>query len=146
MATSSFNVSCGAACATTRVRWAGSSAARSNVPWLPPIRTAPIESDGRGGYRWNPDVYRALKWLFETAIGGVAAQTVPQVASGVTAAQEELVNAITYAQQVATYAEGVAARTDATVEVVTNNGLTGTTSIPPSPEPPPRYSGGNVVA
>lgn len=142
MATSSFNVSCGAACATGRVAWAGNSAVRSKVPWLPPQRVKPVDKDGN----WNPDVYRALKWLFETAIGGVTAQTVPQVATGVTAAQSELVSAITYAQQVATYAEGVAATAVATAEVVTNNGLSGSTSIPPSPEPPPRYTSGSSVA
>lgn len=130
--------------AGTSPPWAGRAAPRARVPWLPPIHVAPVLSDGKGGYRWNPDVYRALQWVFEEALGGINAPTLPQISTTVTQTQTEVVATQTYARQVDAYAQGVAATATATAQVAQNNSLTGAGSIPSAPEPPPP-PGGHAV-
>lgn len=136
MAVSSFSVSAGASCATGRVSWGGGQAARDKVPWLPPMRVAPVLSDGRGGWRWNPDVYRALQWLFEEYIGGINAPTASAISTTITQTQADVADTIAYAAAVSNYAQGIAATSSATAEVTQNAGLSGSGSIPEPPEPP----------
>lgn len=124
--------------------WAGRATRATKVPWLPPIHVSPVLPDGKGGYRWNPDVYRALKWVFEDALGGINAPTLPQVSTTVSQTQAEVVATVTYTAAVAAYAQGVSATAEATAQVAQNNSLTGATSIPEVPEPP-APPGGSAV-
>lgn len=116
--------------------WAGRAANRSRVPWLPPIHVSPVLPDGKNGWRWNPDVYRAIQWVFEEALGGINAPTLPQISTAITQTQTEVVSTATYAQNVAAYAQGIAATATATAEVAQSNGLVGAGSIPTTPAAP----------
>ena len=122
----------GLASSTGRVAWAGSASALSKVPWLPPAHVKPIMPDGS----WNPQVYRALKYLFDDVIGGISAPTLPQVRQDVSNTQTQVQDTTNYAMQVSQYAQGVAATAQATAAVAEDNGLSGSESIPPSPPPP----------
>jgi hypothetical protein len=127
--------------AGTSPAWAGRASNRTRVPWLPPIHVAPVLSDGKGGYRWNPDVYKALQWVFEEALGGINAPTLPEVRTTVTQTQTEVIATQSYATAVGAYAQGVAATATATAQVAQSNSLAGATSIPDAPEPPERFPG-----
>ena len=59
-----------------RVPWAGSNAKPREVNWLPKANT-PISLDGK---TMNPVWYRAFHEIFENRLGGINAETVPQVA------------------------------------------------------------------
>lgn len=128
----------GAASAASRVAWGGNRKARSQADWLPPEHVSPVVPDGRGGFRWNADVYRALKYLFDTVAGGINGKSLPETLKELQVTQAELVATTNYAGKVASYAQGIAAQSVATVSVVQNNSLSGATSIPPAPEPPTR--------
>jgi len=59
-----------------RVPWIGSVAKPKDVNWLPKANT-PISLDGK---TMNPVWYRAFHEVFENRLGGINAESVPQVA------------------------------------------------------------------
>lgn len=124
--------------APSPVSWSGSSSALSRVPWIPKAGTPflMVDNQGRMLNQVNPAWDRCLRWLFEDAIGGINAPTLPQVRATVTATQAQVVQTTTYAEQIGTYAAGIGSVAQATAEVAQSNGLTGAESIPETPERP----------
>lgn len=127
------------------VPWGGSNARRSQVPWIPKAGTPwlAVDANGRMTNQVNPAWDRSLRWLFEQFAGGINGQTIPDLLRQILQTQAEVVNVANYTEQVANYAAGIAATTDATVQVTQDAGLSGSASIPPTPEPPERPSGGS---
>lgn len=133
MATTSFTVSAGAACATGNVAWGvGSGALKRNVPWLPGVQVKPVRPDGS----WNPDVWRALNYLFENVIGGINAPTIAEVTTTVTQTQMQVLTVQSTANAAINYAAGIAATVDATTQVTQDAALPGSESIPATPDRP----------
>lgn len=126
----------GVGVAATRVTWAGSAARRESVDWLP--RADEMWFDARTG-RPTRRFYQFMREVAENRLGGPQGQTVPQVATSVASTQTAVVEAVSFAQQVGQYAQGVAATVQATVEVAQTEGLAGAESIPETPSTPPTY-------
>lgn len=117
------------------VSWAGSTSVLSKVPWLPPYHVKPVRPDGN----WDPQVYKALRWLFEEAIGGINAPTLPQVRQDVVATQAQATATSNYATQVGSFAAGIGSSVSALTEVVQSNSLTGAESVPDVPDAPAAF-------
>lgn len=130
----------GATSAASQVAWAGNTAPKSQVPFLPPIHVDPVLPNGKGGWRWNPDVYRSLRWLYDQFVGGPNGRTVPEVLAELLATQTQLEATTNYAVEVAGYAAAVGDQVSAVVEVTQSNSLSGAAAIPDDPEPPSRYA------
>lgn len=125
------------------VPWGGSPSLLDGVPWIPKAGTPFLLADGR---TLAPVWDRCLRWLFETAIGGIRAPTPAQIHDTVAAVKQQAVETASYAEQVVGYVQGVAATATATAEVAQSNNLAGASSIPPPPDPPERpRSGGSAL-
>lgn len=137
MASSTGSIVVGALVAASSPAWAGRSAPRAKVDWIPPAHVPPLMPNGK----WNPVWYRFFHEIAEIRLGGVQGSTVAQIETSVSQTQTEVAATTTYAQSVATYAQGIAATATATAEVAQNNSLSGAGSIPSPPEPPPPPGG-----
>lgn len=135
----------GVASAASRVAWAGATGAKKNADWLPPQHIPPVVPDGKGGWRWNPVVYKAISYLFEQVVGGINGKTLPEAIRELQQTQAELVATTNYAEQVGTYAQSVATTVQAVTQVAQSNGLTGAESVPEPAEPPSRAVAGTQV-
>lgn len=142
----------GIASAASPVAWAGTTAARSQVPWLPPMHVDPVRyvAPARAGdkprLQWNPDVYRFLQYLAEQVAGGINGKTLPETLRELVRTQAEVVATTNYTAQVGQYAQSVAVQAAATVQVAKDNGLAGADAIPPASDPPERrYGSGEVI-
>lgn len=125
--------------------WNTSNPRRSSKPHLPPPHVSPVLPDGKGGWRWNPEVYKAIQWVFNEALGGLDGPTLPQVVATVTQTQAQVVSTTNYVDQSVQYTRAAVASQAATAQVVQNAGLPGADTIPPTPDPPSRPSGTTEV-
>lgn len=124
----------GFAVAATPVSWAGNEASRDVADWLPRIDEPVFDArTNRFTPRWH-NFFRTLG----DRLGGVQGQSVPQIVQAVTETQVQVASQVAYTNELATYTEGVAATASATAEVAQTNSLSGSTSIPIPPDPPPR--------
>jgi uncharacterized protein (DUF2252 family) len=114
------------------VPWNTSNARRSKVPWLPAAHVPVVQSNGL----MHPAWYRAMVELFEHRMGGVQGQSVAQVATTVTQTQQQVVAATNKVVETIAYARSVDARASALKQVASDNGLSGTDSVPPPSNPP----------
>lgn len=131
--TTSFKISAGAACKVRSPSWDdGSTAPKRKVPWLPNVQVKPVRPDGS----WNPDVWRALNYLFNEVLGGINAPTIAEVTQTVTTTQAQVVATQANAENAMNYAAGIAAAVTATAEVTQSAGLPGSGSIPAVPSKP----------
>lgn len=122
----------GVGSAASQVAWAGKRAQPRHKDWLPPMRVKPVREDGS----WNPDVYRALQWLFEQFAGGINGRTVVEVVTELQQTQAEVVATASYAQAVGQYAQSVGQTAQAVVQVAQNANLGGADNVPETSEPP----------
>jgi hypothetical protein len=65
----------GVASATARVKWGGSEERRDRVSWLPPASVPIVDGSGRV----NPAWYKFFVEIANRRLGGIDAQTLPQV-------------------------------------------------------------------
>jgi len=117
-----------------RVPWAGSNAKPREVNWLPKANT-PISLDGK---TMNPVWYRAFHEIFENRLGGINAETVPQVA-----VKQDQVNAYLVDVQSGVTSMGVQVSTITDVvniqtEVAQTNNLAGANQVPIVPRYNPK--------
>lgn len=119
--------------------WAGRATRNRSKNWM--LRADEAWIDPKTG-RPTPRLFQLLHEICENRLGGVDGQTIPAVATSVAQTQTEVIATVAYTQNVASYAQGIAATATATAEVAQSNSLTGAGSIPPTPEPPARYSDG----
>lgn len=85
----------------------------------------PVEIDAQAWYRF-------FLTVAEIKLGGIAGATIPDVATTVTQTQEQAATASTQTAQLAQVTEANAQATAALREVAINNGLSGSTQIPPA--------------
>ena len=117
-----------------RVPWVGSPAKPREVNWLPKANT-PISLDGK---TMNPAWYRAFHEIFENRLGGINAETVPQVA-----VKQDQVNAYLVDVQSGVTSMGVQVSTITDVvniqtEVAQTNNLAGSNQVPIVPRYNPK--------
>lgn len=112
------------------------SVRRSRVDWLPRADEQWIDpKTGRPTRRF----YQFLREVAENRLGGVVGQTVPQVATAVSATSAVAATVGVFATQVRDYAVQVNESAEATRTVSVDNGLTGAGDIPPGPSAFPTY-------
>lgn len=102
------------------VLWGGTTAAKKNVNWMPPATVAVLDAKGNMARPW----YLFFKEIAETRLGGIDAETVPQVI-----AKQDLTN--TYVTDAQTNLVSLVAQTNAITDVVnTQTQVTQAASLP----------------
>lgn len=129
MATATCSTKAGPLVAAGRVAWAGTSALRSRVNWLP-AANVPLSLDGK---LINPVWYRALQEVFENRLGGINAKTVPEVVSTTEQTQSQVLSVQTGVQSIGTQVVAITDAVNTTTQVAQNNNLSGSTQIPRLP-------------
>lgn len=122
--------------------WAGRAGRRQKVDWLPPAHIPWI--DPKTGIPTKV-FFQFIREIAEVRLGGVNGTTVPQVETTVTQTQSEVIATQSYATAVGAYAQGVAATATATAQVAQSNSLSGSESIPDTPEPPETFGGSGTA-
>jgi len=125
--------------AASRVAWAGSTARRERVEWMP--RADEPWFDPKTG-RPTRRFYQFMHEIAEQRLGGVNGRTVPQVADDLTTTQGTVTATVNFATQAVQYSESVAATANATAEVLQANGEPGADTIPPAEERGPAWVDG----
>lgn len=134
MATRAVVISTGVGLATGSVPWNTSEAKRSAKPHLPKAQEKFLNADGTVSRNW----YQALQWVFNEALGGLDAPTLPQVVATVTKTQAQVVESTNFVDQAVQFTRSVASTAIATAQVAQNAGLSGSSSIPPPSDAPTR--------
>lgn len=122
----------GCAIATKKVAWGGSANPKASIPWLPKADTPLLNADGR---TMHPAWYRCFKWLFDEALGGINAPTVPAIVQSVVQTQTQVVDVAVAASTAQATANSAADAVNTTREVLINEGVGGAGQIPPAKKP-----------
>lgn len=131
----------GAETAAGNVAWAGSTAPRKRVNWLP-SPTTPLSLDG--GKTIAPVWYRALQELFENRLGGINGKTVPEIDSTAAAVQNQVLNVQNSAQAAVQTVNACVTAVNTAKQVAVNNNLAGATQIPTVTPTNPKLSMGDT--
>lgn len=129
-------VSVGAGVAAGATNWSVSGETRAKNNWLPradhaigtcPKCRTPIPADPVY-YRWFSEVSARL--------GGINGQTIPQVVTTVQQTQAVVVDTTATLTETIAYARSIDATASALAQVATDNGLSGSGTVPEPSDPP----------
>lgn len=109
--------------------WAGSGAKRKAVSWLPTSNTRVLNDDGTLTKPW----YQFFREIADTRLGGIDAQTVPQVAAVQASTQAQVLDTTNLAIQTVTNINQVASAVNTTSQVTKSAALPGASQIPTLP-------------
>lgn len=116
----------GVGSATGIVAWAGSSTKRTRIDWIPTAST-PITLDGK---TMNPVWYRAFYEVFNNRLGGLNAQTIPQIITAQTQTQDQVLSVQSGVISVGGQVSAITGAVNAGTQVAQSSGLSGASQIP----------------
>jgi hypothetical protein len=111
----------GAETASGNVPWGGSAAKRKAISWLPTAQTPVLNTDGTFTQPW----FQFFREIAINRLGGIDAQTIPQVVASNQQTQSLAVGASTLAVQTVTNINQVVSAVNATAQVTQAAALPG---------------------
>lgn len=109
--------------------WSGSSSKPKNVNWIPPATVAVLDARGNMSRPW----YLFFKEIAETRLGGIDAETVPQVISKQIQTNAYIADAQTNIVGLASQVNTVTGVVNTQTDVAQTNNLSGASQIPKLP-------------